>query len=805
MTANVGSTHRLLPGLFQPPESPTSSLACMSSTTSHRSTLGSSLSLGRAHADAALLEENSLRSDNARRLQVVVGSKDHSILENQGYEARNGTSFFEGSEDKDGRESRSESQVATVVVSNSTKRCDPCFCLHSFLDGALRLHYRVSRFSLKPATFAPSTLPIEGNHEYTSESSQDYSESSDSEHEISFQAPHLSIFHQHNTFSDYDSRSAESALDVHNAHRPSLDSLNFSFHRQSSRSSCGGSDLLSTVRALGSDPDSLRTEKVRFSDNFTFSSSESVHVEPPQRIYRKSSVTSPLVASTEDDPGPPTAPPSPTMGESRVILSSSGTSSSNSLERLPCPAPPWANRPSQPELSSASATARKRKRKTLKSQHVITQPLSPSIARRASRSNLENPANHSGSDPLTSAKPVITYRIRTVDPENGEDIVVMKEDYMANFIQNQDDSAEAAIRMEQKEWKKRKWKKPENLMELSLDHAIESRVRFGTHGEESISETSGSHSFGSPDLYECDSEGTLILHAPSATTSRLLKEPVDKAELRKRRRSERTRQKDELRKEKAQALKERKERREQEKAAARAAKAKERQEKIEEREKMKKARQMEGQTIRDTEEMERMQREKEIAELEGLKEKLYAAGVLPRPTGDVLKEPAFTFVESRVVSPPSVQFTPAPFGSPGTLDADSVIAIQKRHSEFDNFIHHEFIQHSKDSTLVQPLVATSESRARTSDDSSNQSAKEATQEAGLAPRRELADRTATTSSTLTFTPSSPAETVRQKFALLSTLGMYSADDTWEFKELGGKIENLNTRNGSSNASSKSKS
>ncbi|KAF9058887.1 hypothetical protein BDP27DRAFT_1342539 [Rhodocollybia butyracea] len=126
-------------------------------------------------------------------------------------------------------------------------------------------------------------------------------------------------------------------------------------------------------------------------------------------LPRSESLSLSHTAPTTDDASPnPTSEPLPP------------STSSSSPSHGPLPLPPWTNLLPQPFSKSSKKRKRKTTETSLLSSAILASGSTPTIAHVSAEE----------SDAHSSGYPVITYRLRG---ESGD--IVMKEDYMANFIQ----------------------------------------------------------------------------------------------------------------------------------------------------------------------------------------------------------------------------------------------------------------------------------------------------------------------------------------------------------------------------------
>ncbi|KAJ4472946.1 hypothetical protein J3R30DRAFT_745138 [Lentinula aciculospora] len=448
-----------------------------------------------------------------------------------------------------------------------------------------------------------------------------------------------------------------------------------------------------------------------------------------------------------------------------VTSTSSDPVRANSPTHQSLPPPPWANLPRQPLLSPLPNTAIKQKQKTVD----VTAPTSTDVI-------------------TSSGRPVITYRLQTANPTNGTFNVVMKEDYMANFIQEKAEKGKA------KTWKKDKdKKKQEKHRQLLLDdgskHEVgaQGSIRAILSSSNSIS-TSRSPTRGPQTILDVHHASTVIMCSESASRDiEKEPEPLTKAELRRlanihkaELKAEQQQQKRHELEEKAIAAKEAKEQRERERANTRAAKAQKRMEKFEKQEKAKRAA-----------ELERNQRENEMRELLALKERLFEGRghlnhmhmqdlqadnhIQTSGPGQSITIPANAMDASQSTQHPSdTQFR----GSDPFTTEHSNVGVPP--AETENIYGFRIGQEHLSSEHDQRQQATWGVERGTV----HEQAPEGT--TGMGADSQF--NSATSWRHNTFTASVPTEEiVRQQFAYLSALGMYSADATWEIKELGGDV------------------
>ncbi|KAJ3863646.1 hypothetical protein EV359DRAFT_82197 [Lentinula novae-zelandiae] len=327
-----------------------------------------------------------------------------------------------------------------------------------------------------------------------------------------------------------------------------------------------------------------------------------------------------------------TSPRSPTE---YLSLTSPVTAPAYSSSCTSLPPPPWASRPPKPSPSPSHSpsTTKKRKRtmaETYQNQHVA-RTRSPTAARTVLESVIADGTSASGMNNLTtSSRPVIMYRLRTADMDNGTINVVLKEDYMANFLQNKAYLVEEKVKKKEKDRERRMGKKVEEIKETSLD---------ADRGRGSVRA-----------IYTSFGSVASAIRPPSlpasSDTSRALEQdtqPLTKAELRKSTKAElrrlanarkaelkqeKHRQKIRELEEKVKAAEEYKRQLERQRASVRPTKVQRRTGKVEEREKAKKEKIMKEQRTHEAEKAERLQREQEMQELLALKERLFEARAL---------------------------------------------------------------------------------------------------------------------------------------------------------------------------------
>ncbi|KAJ4492462.1 hypothetical protein C8R41DRAFT_831602 [Lentinula lateritia] len=437
-----------------------------------------------------------------------------------------------------------------------------------------------------------------------------------------------------------------------------------------------------------------------------------------------------------------TSPRSPTE---YLSLTSPVTAPAYSSSCTSLPPPPWASRPPQPSPSPSHSpsTTKKRKRtmaETYQNQHVA-RTRSPTAARTVLESVIADGTSASGMDNLTtSSRPVIMYRLRTADMDNGTINVVLKEDYMANFLQNKAYLVEEKVKKKEKDRERRMGKKVEEIKETSLD---------ADRGRGSVRA-----------IYTSFGSVASAIRPPSlpasSDTPRALEQdtqPLTKAELRKSTKAELRR-------------------------LANARKAELKQEKH-------------RQKIREeAEKTERLQREQEMQELLALKERLFEARAL-RKHGE--EGSALNRLADNPTPASEVITTPTEKNALGTSETVNGHPFHGQlHTSASNFTQHG--TWTPQSATPNQSVDTQyrsweQEQSREQVIHGERIAKE--QGTATVPGADSRPAPATSWNHTAVTLPGPAEDiVRQQFALLSALGMYSADATWEIKELGGDVENM---------------
>ncbi|KAJ3742293.1 hypothetical protein DFH05DRAFT_201243 [Lentinula detonsa] len=709
----------------------------------------------RLSVDALALDDCLRDSIHSSKILAANTDKEHRPMQTQKPESNTRMASINGTTDGNRGEGGSKDRFATILNSESTRR--------------------IPNFSLKPATFspAPSSIPIAGNNIDTSDDWSEDSESSDSENSpLRFRYSNFSLMHESNDVPRYassDGGGDACGMNGQSAHEHMFNYNISPLERWTSGLSHFDNDLFPPPDARSSSAGSAKsslTDELPFPDETMAASTNSLHLalhsremspldsqtdsstsSPPLAgrspqwkplalasvsNYRPSGISSSVPLVSENDHA--TAPSSPTDGESNIV---------DSCPRPYRKPPPWANFPPQPPLPRVPSTAKKRKRKTDNHQPVAVAHSPNAVHRTPTILKSVRASDASDSDATNPLTPIITYRLKTVNPENGTVKVVMKEDYMANFIQSKADLVlENTSRKEKKMGKKK-----ESLMELSLDHRLKNRtkrLKCPTATQRSVRVPQGSvrtislkpHSATSksnrrPSPLICDSEGFLIL-VPSDSTSKTKQETTKAPKARKSRQT--------------------------------AAQAQKRMEKLEEREKLRNEKAMKEQRLCEEVEMERIQRENEMKELLALKERLYEAGVQLRYAEEKSKTVLPLQKDNDTPAIDSGQSNMMPVSS---MDALWSVGITEEHPSVP---HHSDHFATLNSTQYQGTQAQALRISKQTDHSPLSTYSE----------HILWKQKQTKADAI----------VRQKFASLSMLGMYSADATWEFKELGGKIENL---------------
>ncbi|KAF8830851.1 hypothetical protein HHX47_DHR2001101 [Lentinula edodes] len=486
------------------------------------------------------------------------------------------------------------------------------------------------------------------------------------------------------------------------------------------------------------------------------------------------------------------SPRSPTEG---LSLTSPVTAPAYSSSCSSLPPPPWANGPPQPPPSPSHSpgTGKKRKRTTVETHQNqrVARTRSPTAARTVLESVVAD--GTSGMDNLTtSSRPVIMYRLRTADMENGMINVVLKEDYMANFLQNKAYLVEEKVKKKEKDRERRMGKKVEEIQETSLD------PDRGRGTVRAIYTSFGSVATATqPPSLPASSDTSHVLEQETQPLTKAELRKSTKAELRRlanarkaELKQEKHRQKIRELEEKVKAAEEYKRQLERQRASVRPTKVQRRTGKVEEREKAKKEKIMKEQRTHEAEKTERLQREQEMQELLALKERLFEARAL-RKHGE--EGSALNRLADNPTPASEVITTPTETNALGTSETVNGHPFHRQlHTSASNFTQHGTL--TPQSATPNQSVDTQyrsweQEQSREQVIHGERIAKE--QGTATVPGADSKPAPATSWNHTAVTLPGPAEDiVRQQFALLSALGMYSADATWEIKELGGDVENM---------------